>query len=185
MQFDVDVPEEIRSLWELREDAIVKYPAEVLRKIAAPVGKPNGSTRELVEHMKTQMTLARGIGLAAPQVGVSARVIIYRLLEENSPLRVILNPKIISKKGEQIGAEGCLSMPLLQGDVKRFDEIIVKGMDMLGRPFKRRASEMESRVIQHEIDHLDGVLFIDRAVEETLEWLMPEEDDEPTTGPQE
>jgi peptide deformylase len=148
----------------------------VLRQVAKPVEKPGAATRALVERMKSAMFEAFGVGLAAPQLGVSERVIIYKLPEEKEPLRVIVNPKIVSFKGEQVGPEGCLSIPLLQGDVKRANEIIVKGVDMLGRPLRRRASEFEARVIQHEVDHLDGILFIDRADVETLHWLV---DDDP------
>jgi peptide deformylase len=168
----VDVPEDIRELWNQREDPVVKVPSEVLRAVAKPVEKPTPETRTLVERMKAAMAQAHGVGLAAPQLGVSERVIIYHIPEEKEPLRVIVNPKIVSMKGEQVGPEGCLSMPLLQGDVKRANEVIVKGMDMLGRPFKRRAKEFEARVIQHEVDHLDGILFVDRADLDTLHWLV-------------
>lgn len=172
---EVDIPADVRKMWDERDDPVVKYPADVLREVARPIDKPNSSTRALVDKMKDAMFKAHGVGLAAPQMGVSERVIIYKLPEEKEPLRVIVNPKIISLKGEQIGPEGCLSIPTLQGDVKRANEVIVKGMDMIGRPFKRRASAFEARVIQHEVDHLDGILFIDRADIETLHWLEPEE----------
>jgi peptide deformylase len=173
---EVEIPDEIRKMWDERGDPVVKYPADVLREVAKPLVKPNASTRSLVDKMKAAMFEAHGVGLAAPQMGVSERVIIYKLPEEKEPLRVIVNPKIVSFKGEQIGPEGCLSIPTLQGDVNRANEVIVKGMDMLGRPFKRRATEFEARVIQHEVDHLDGILFIDRADLETLHWLQPDEE---------
>ncbi len=169
-QMDVDVPDEIRILWNERVDPVVKIPNKTLRQVAQLVPKPTAETRILVDKMKAAMAAARGVGLAAPQMGVSERVIIYKLPEENEPLRVVINPKIITMKGEQIGPEGCLSIPYLQGDVKRAKEVTVKGMDMLGRPFKRRATDFEARIIQHEVDHLDGILFIDRAIQETLEW---------------
>jgi peptide deformylase len=172
---EVDVPDDVRALWEQREDPIVKIPNEVLRQVAAPVGKPTPETRALVDRMKEAMTMTHGVGLAAPQMGVLERIFIYKVPEEKEPLRVVLNPKIVSMKGEQIGPEGCLSIPLLQGEVKRANEVIVKGMDMLGRPFKRRAKEFEARIIQHEIDHLDGILFTDRADLSTLHWLTEEE----------
>jgi peptide deformylase len=172
---EIEVPSDVRKMWDERGDPVVKYPAGVLREVAQPLVKPNASTRTLVDKMKAAMFEAHGVGLAAPQLGVSERVIIYKLPEEKEPLRVIVNPKIISFKGDQIGPEGCLSIPTLQGDVKRANEVIVKGMDMLGRPFKRRASAFEARVIQHEVDHLDGILFIDRAIPDTLDWLGPEE----------
>lgn len=173
---EIDIPADVQAMWDERGDPIVKYPDAVLREVASPVVKPTAATRSLVDKMKAAMFEACGVGLAAPQLGVSERIIIYKLPEENEPLRVIVNPKIISYKGEQVGPEGCLSIPTLQGDVKRANEVIVKGMDMIGRPFKRRASAFEARVIQHEVDHLDGILFIDRADTETLHWLEPEEE---------
>jgi peptide deformylase len=175
---ELEVPEDIRRRWEERGDPIVKYPAEVLRQTAKPVEKPTAATRELVERMKSAMIEARGVGLAAPQMGVSERVIIYQLPEEGAPLRVIINPRIISMKGEQVGPEGCLSIPMLQGDVRRAHEIVVRGIDMLGRPIRRRACEFEARVIQHEVDHLDGILFMDRAEAGTLYWHLPGESEE-------
>lgn len=175
MTVEVEVPDDIRKLWDQREDGIVKIPHGTLRQVAKPIEKPNQATRELVERMKKAMFTAKGVGLAAPQLGVSERVIIYKLPEDKEPLRVIVNPKIVSMKGEQIGPEGCLSIPFLHGDVKRAHEVIVKGMDMLGRPFKRRATELEARVIQHELDHLDGILFVDRADPKTLQWLVTED----------
>jgi peptide deformylase len=176
---EVQIPEDVRAAWEQRADPVVKIPNDVLRQVARPIEKPGAATRALVEKMKAAMFEAHGVGLAAPQMGVSERVIIYKLPEEKEPLRVIVNPKIVSMKGEQVGPEGCLSIPLLQGDVKRANEIIVKGVDMLGRPFRRRATEFEARVIQHEVDHLDGILFIDRADLDTLHWLVEEDPDVP------
>ena len=177
-RYDLEVPPEIQALWDEMGSPIVKYPDPILEKPARPVEKPNAETRDLVERMKEAMNDWRGIGLAAPQIGVSERVIIYRLPEEDEPLRVVVNPKIVSMKGEQIGPEGCLSIPRLQGEVKRANEVILKGLDLLGRPFRRRARELEARVIQHEIDHLDGILFIQRAEKETLHWLVDEEVEE-------
>ena len=171
---EIDIPPEIQAMWDERGDPVVKYPAEVLRQVARPLDRPTAATRTLVDKMKAAMFQAHGVGLAAPQMGVLERVIIYKLPEEKEPLRVIVNPKIISFKGEQLGPEGCLSIPTLQGDVKRANEVILKGMDMLGRPFKRRATAFEARVIQHEVDHLDGILFIDRVIGE-LEWIPPED----------
>lgn len=178
MAVELQLPTDILRLWEERGDPIVKYPHPVLRQTARPVPRPTPATRQLVERMKAAMFQAHGVGLAAPQLGVSERVIIYKLPEENEPLRVVINPKIVSRKGEQIGPEGCLSIPLLQGDVKRAQEVVVKGMDLNGRPFRRRATEFEARVVQHEVDHLDGILFIDRADLETLRWMVADEEEE-------
>ncbi len=177
-EFQLEIPPDIRALWDELDGPIVKYPDPVLERPSTAVVKPTAATRQLVDRMKQAMADWRGIGLAAPQIGVSERVIIYRLPEEDEPVRVVVNPKIVSLKGEQIGTEGCLSIPRLQGEVKRANEVIVKGMDLLGRPFRRRARELEARVIQHEIDHLDGILFFQRAERETLHWLVESELDE-------
>ncbi len=176
MAVEIEIPDDIIRRWEERTDPVVKYPAPVLRQVARPVDHPSPFIRDLVERMKAAMVEASGVGLAAPQMGAPVRLFIYRLPEDNQPWRVILNPRIISAKGEQVGPEGCLSLPYLQGDVKRANEVIVKGLDIMGRPFKRRASEFEARVIQHELDHLDGVLFIDRADPATVHWLSDEEE---------
>jgi peptide deformylase len=170
----VTVPELVAGLWEARYPDIVRLGHPALRVTARPVAKPTPETRRLVDRMKAAMQAEHGIGLAAPQVGVDERVIIYRLPEDNAPIHVMVNPRIVSAKGEQTGIEGCLSLPFLHGEVTRANEIIVKAMDMLGRPIKRRASELEARVIQHEMDHLDGILFIDRADPDTLHWDLPE-----------
>jgi peptide deformylase len=175
---EIEVPPEVRKLWEERRDPIVRIPDEVLRSPSRRCDLATPELRKLVDRMKAAMAEANGVGLAAPQLGVLQRVVIYKLPEEKEPLRVIVNPRIVSRKGEQIGPEGCLSIPLLQGDVKRANEVIVKGADMLGRPFKRRASEFEARVIQHELDHLDGILFVDRADPATLHWITPAEEAE-------
>ncbi len=174
---EVQVPEDIRRMWEERGDPVVKIPADCLRQIAQPVERPTRETRELVDRMKAAMAEANGIGLAAPQLGVLQRIVVVRTPEEDAPIHVFLNPKIVSAKGEQIGSEGCLSLPMLHGDVTRAREIVVKGLDMLGRPIRRRATDMEARVFQHEIDHLDGILFVDRADLDTLEWCVPNEEE--------
>lgn len=174
---DIVVPDEVRANWQARTDGIVRYGAPVLRAKAQPVGRPGRETRELVDRMKATMLASNGIGLAAPQVGVLLRVIVYRGAEDDAPIRSLINPRIVSAKGEQTGEEGCLSIPLLHGEVTRPNAIIVKALDLLGRPVTVRADELESRVIQHEIDHLDGILYIDRANPSTLEWSEPADPD--------
>ncbi len=153
---------------------IVKYGHPALRRPAKPVTVPTAETRKVVDLMIASMRADHGIGLAAPQVGVSQRIVIYQLPEEDAPLRVLLNPRIVSAKGEQVGEEGCLSLPFLHGEVTRAREVVVKAMDLSGRPIRRRAVDLEARVLQHEIDHLDGILFIDRADPESLHWAVPE-----------
>lgn len=176
---EVEIPEDIREKWAEYDDGIVQIPDPVLRQVAVPISKPDAEIRRLVDRMKIAMQGRGGVGLAAPQVGVSVRLFIYQMPEENAPIRVIVNPRIVSMKGEQTGPEGCLSIPLLQGDVTRANEVVVKGLDMLGRPIKRRAAEFEARIIQHEMDHLDGILFTDRADLSTLHWRDADEPEAP------
>jgi len=128
-----------------------------------------------MEEMLETMYAAPGIGLAAPQVGISKRLIVLDV--GDGPIRMA-NPKIVDKQGEQLGLEGCLSIPGLYGDVKRFDRIVVKGQDAQGRSFKVQAEGLLSRCFQHEIDHLDGRLFTDLALNLHEQKPKDDEDDE-------
>lgn len=168
-------PLELQEAWN-RIPAIVKLGHPVLRQVASPVTRVTAETRRLIEHMIATMRQARGLGLAAPQVGVSTRILVY---DAGEGLKVLINPKIQKMKGKQLDPpEGCLSIPGLTGQVERGQELHVKGFDERLRPVSLRATGLEARVIQHEIDHLDGILFIDRAVPETLEWSTGDDDDE-------
>ena len=172
-----DIPAELQEVW-LRHKDIVKLGNPILTQVAKPVTRPDSSTRQLVEHMTRTMREAHGLGLAAPQVGVSMRVLIYDAADGDG-LQIMINPRILEMKGEQLDPpEGCLSIPGLQGQVKRAQEVRVRAMDLRGRQFARRATGLEARVIQHEIDHLNGVLFIDRANPDTLEWVIGAGEDE-------
>ncbi|HLJ56858.1 MAG TPA: peptide deformylase [Chthonomonadaceae bacterium] len=177
----LDVPPELLEAWE-RHPAIVKYGDPVLRKPARPVTRFNAETTRLIKRMVQIMRDAKGLGLAAPQIGESTRIIIYDA-DEKDGLRVIVNPTILSRSGEQTEPkEGCLSIPGLQGVVKRANELKVRGYDERNRPVARRVKGLEARVIQHEIDHLDGILFIDRAEEGTLEWAFGDDDEDETAA---
>lgn len=146
---------------------------EVLRAKAREVDVFDASLSRLLDDMLETMYAAPGIGLAAPQVGISRRLIVLDV--GDGPIRMA-NPKIVEKQGEQVGLEGCLSIPGLYGDVRRFDKIVVKGQDAQGRPFKVQAEGLLSRCFQHEIDHLDGRLFTDLAL--NLHEQKPKEDEE-------
>jgi peptide deformylase len=179
---DLNVPPELLEAWN-RHPAIVKYGHTILRQVAKPVIRLN-EVRDLIQRMEAIMEEASGLGLAAPQVGVSTRVIMYRLPDEK--VRVLVNPKIISMRGEQLDPEeGCLSIPGLQGKVRRAKEIRVKGFDERNRPVSRRVTDLEARVIQHEVDHLDGILFIDRAEQGTLEWVFGGDNEDGNAAPRE
>lgn len=147
----------------------------VLRTKARPVEIFDSALTRLMDDMLETMYAAPGIGLAAPQIGVSKRIIVIDV--GDGPIRMC-NPKIVSHEGEEVGLEGCLSIPQLYGDVKRLAKIVVKGFDDLGRPMKIEAEGLLSRCFQHEIDHLDGRLFTDLALELHERKPQDEEDEE-------
>jgi len=144
-------------------------PAEspVLRQKAKHVRRFNESLRTLVADMLETMRAAGGIGLAAPQVGVSLRVAVIELPpddESGEPagLHVLCNPKIVKTGGEETDEEGCLSVPGYVGAVTRAATVTVKGFSGEGKPVRVKGEALLARVLQHELDHLDGILFIDR-----------------------
>jgi peptide deformylase len=146
---------------------------EVLRQKAAPIETITEEIRALVDEMGDIMYTAHGVGLAAPQVGKSLRLFVY---DAGNGLTPLINPEILQKKGEQYEPEeGCLSIPGLRGVVPRAKEIKVRAMDITGKTILFKAREFEARVIQHEYDHLDGILFTDVAKKGTLHMLTPEE----------
>ena len=159
-----------------RDDPIVKFDeavgANVLRQKSKPVLTVNEDVAALIGQMERIMRAANGVGLAAPQLGILQRIFVY---DSGDGFQAIINPKILQRKGEQVGVEGCLSIPGLQGDVLRANEVVVKGVDQFGKPVRIRGEGLTARVIQHENDHLDGVLFIDHADPATLHYVTAEE----------
>lgn len=141
---------------------IVKDPDPVLREEAKEVTKFNSNLQKLLKDMADTMYDAEGVGLAAPQIGISKRVIVVDVGDENGLVEMV-NPEIIEQDGEQLGPEGCLSIPNLNGDVLRSERIVVKGQNSSGLPFKIEATGYFARAFQHEIDHLNGILFTDLA----------------------
>jgi peptide deformylase len=141
---------------------IVKDPDPVLRERAVEVTKFNSNLHKLLTDMAETMYDAEGVGLAAPQVGISKRVIVVDVGDEHGLIEMV-NPEIVEREGEQLGPEGCLSIPNLNGDVRRAHRIKVKGFDRNGTPFEMEATDFLARAFQHEIDHLNGVLFTDIA----------------------
>lgn len=142
---------------------IVKDPDPVLREHAKPVPKITPNIHKLLDDMADTMYDAQGVGLAAPQIGILKRVIVMDCGEEFGGLIELINPEIISKEGEQLGPEGCLSIPGLQGDVRRALKCAVKGWDRNGNEIVVEGTDLLARCIQHEVDHLNGVLFTDVA----------------------
>jgi peptide deformylase len=152
----------------------------VLRRKAAKVVQIDDTIRALLEDMVETMLAAPGIGLAAPQVGESVRCLVAREEDEEGEQIIyqLVNPRLRARGGEQIGYEGCLSLPTLQGEVKRPLEIMVTGQGPHGEPVKIEAEGLLARCLLHEMDHLDGVLFCDRAEPGSLGWMIPDETEE-------
>ena len=149
---------------------IVTLPNPVLRKKAVKVSSFDDDFQELVNDMISLMREAPGVGLAAPQVAKLLRLVTveYGEEEENQPkkLYVVANPEIVKRSEEmENGIEGCLSVPGLIGDVDRHESIVIKGLNRFGKPVKINATGWLARIFQHEIDHLDGIIFTDRANE--------------------
>jgi peptide deformylase len=154
---------------------IVTLPDSLLRLKARKVSVVDDEVRRLIDDMIETMRIAPGVGLAAPQVGDSRRVIVVEYAEppeqEGEPARppklyALINPEIVRHSQELVtGVEGCLSVPGLIGQVERFDTVTVKGQNRQGQSVRIKATGWLARILQHEIDHLDGTLFIDRASE--------------------
>ncbi len=143
---------------------IVKYPDPVLSQPGEPVTEFNDELRKLVADMFETMYSAQGIGLAAPQVGISKRltVIDLSLGKEPKDKLVLINPEVISSEGKLYEEEGCLSFPEIREKVVRAAKVRIRAQDEHGKWFEMDGEELLSRAFQHEIDHLDGVLFIFR-----------------------
>ncbi len=142
---------------------IVIYPHDVLAAKASPVREVDAQVRQLVDDMIATMYDAPGVGLAAPQVGVLQRVTVIDVSarDEDGRLFVFINPEIIHREGKIVWEEGCLSIPGIYEKVERSAKIAVRALDEEGRPFEVEADELFAVAIQHEIDHLDGVVFLD------------------------
>jgi len=141
---------------------IVKEPAEVLRKKAKPVTKINAAVRKLLDDMTETMYAAPGVGLAAPQVGISKRIIVVDPQDGKGQLYQLINPEITRAEGWVQGTEGCLSIPGMVGDVWRYEKVQVVALDRTGKKVWIDAEGWLARIFQHEIDHLDGILYTDK-----------------------
>ncbi|MEG9432137.1 peptide deformylase [Terriglobus sp. ADX1] len=143
---------------------IVKYPEPVLQKKAEPVTEFNADLKKLADDMFESMYAAEGIGLAAPQIGISKRMYVVDLSVGKNPVErlVLINPEIIEKEGKQTEEEGCLSLPDIRDKVNRHFRVRMRAQDVDGKWFEIDGEELLSRAFQHELDHLDGILFIDR-----------------------
>ena len=148
---------------------IVTLPASILRRKARKVTDFGPPLQNLIDEMVETMRLAPGVGLAAPQVDIPQRVIVVEFGDEDDPevprkLYTLVNPEITrASKDAVMGTEGCLSIPGVAGEVERAEAVTVKAFNRRGQPVKIKAAGWLARIFQHEIDHLDGVLFVDRA----------------------
>ncbi len=142
---------------------ILTYPDPILKKKAVPVTVINDATRELVRDMAETMYDAQGVGLAAPQIGVSQRVIVIDVSQrdERPELIVCINPVFVHTEGESYEEEGCLSVPKYAANVHRHASVVVKALNLDGEEVSYKAEGLLSIAFQHEIDHLDGILFVD------------------------
>ncbi|MBN1932451.1 MAG: peptide deformylase [Desulfobacterales bacterium] len=144
---------------------VITYPDKILRKPAKLIQDIDGGIQDLINDMAETMYAAPGVGLAAIQVGIDKSLLIYdlRSKEEKRSLQVLINPSIIASEGTFISEdEGCLSVPDFRANVKRAATILVEGVDRKGNPLRIEADGFLAVVLQHEIDHLSGKLFIDR-----------------------
>lgn len=140
---------------------ILTHPDPVLREKAHPVKKITPNILRLLDNLADTMYDAPGVGLAAPQIGVLKRVIV---VDVGEGLLELINPEIIAARGRDVGPEGCLSVPGVQGEVPRAAFVAVRGLDRHGQQREIQGEGLLARALQHEIDHLDGVLFIDKVV---------------------
>jgi peptide deformylase len=139
----------------------------------------DAEVHELVEQMVATMCENEGVGLAAPQVGSLSRVIVARPdTEEDTEIFRLINPRIIAAEGSQEGMEGCLSLPSLRGEVERSAQVAVQAMTPEGENITIEATGLLARVFEHEIDHINSVLFVDRTAGDTLCWLIPDPETE-------
>ncbi len=143
---------------------ITKYGDHVLRQSAAPVGELTPEIAQLIDDMVATMYAAPGIGLAAPQVGVPLRLFVVDLSvgHRADDLKVVINPQFVDREGTQLEEEGCLSLPGFTATVLRPARAVVSGLDRSGTPLTIEGQGLLARALQHEMDHLDGTLFVDR-----------------------
>jgi len=150
---------------------MVAYPAPVLRQKAKRVANIDGAIARLIDDMVDTMHDAGGVGLAAPQVGIPLRIAVIELPGEETETIVLVNPKIVKRSGERQVEEGCLSVPGYRGEIQRSEKVTAKGLDRSGREIRIKGEELLAQALEHEIDHLNGTLYIDHL--ESIDKLTP------------
>ncbi len=153
---------------------IYRFPDPVLKQKSKRVRNIDGSIQKLIGNMIETMHSAEGVGLAAPQVGTPLRVIVIGIPGEEEI--ALINPEIVRSKGERLIIEGCLSVPGYVGEIKRAESVTVKGLDPNGKEMRIKADELLAQALEHEIDHINGVLYIDHLDSvDKLRKIEPEE----------
>ena len=159
---------------------IVKIGDDTLRKICRPQAKFDHRLAVLLKDMADTMYKAEGVGLAAPQVGILRRVVVIDVTEDHSGLKEMVNPEILERSGSQTGREGCRSVPERQGIVTRPMKVKVRYQDRHGKLMELETEGFEARAVCHELDHLDGVLYVDvmdrELTEEEIQGKVPEDE---------
>ena len=141
---------------------IKTYPDPVLKKKAEPLTQFSSEEQKFFEDMIETMYTADGVGLAAPQVGISKRILIASPTMTQGEEYVFVNPEILEARGRELGMEGCLSLPGISGEIPRAKIIRFRALDRQGKPIEMEVKDFFARIIQHELDHLNGILLIDR-----------------------
>lgn len=147
----------------MADTKIRKYGSDVLRQVAEPVEEITDEIRQLANKMLRAMYDSEGVGLAAPQIGISKRIIVLDVdpYDPDCEPIALINPEIVERTGKEDSEEGCLSVPDVRGEVKRSENVTVEALDLDGNMVRIEATDLLARAIQHEIDHLNGVLFVD------------------------
>ena len=148
---------------------------EILKKVSKPIEVIDEKIKQLAEDMMETMHKYDGLGLAGPQIGVLKRIVVIDLYEDGTQF-VLINPVIVKQKGEQIVDEGCLSFPEQFGKVRRPKEVTVEALDLDGNKVTLKGKDLLARALCHDIDHLDGHLFVEKVIPGTLETIVPEKD---------
>jgi len=153
---------------------IRSYPDPQLTEKSVAVDTSKGIDQTFIRDLIDTMYTDDGVGIAAPQVGIKQRIIVVCPEARRGKEKVYLNPEIVSASGSERGIEGCLSVPGITAEVERAARVVVKAEDIEGHPIEIKASGLEARIFQHEIDHLDGILFVDRLGLSERQDILPE-----------
>ena len=163
----------INDVLNLKED-ILEDGDEILRKKSREVESIDDKIREILDDMVEILHKYNGVGLAGPQIGILKRIIVIDLYDDEGPMKLI-NPAIVKEKGKQEVEEGCLSFPNQFGKIVRPEKIEVEALNEKGKKVKIEGEGLLAQALAHEIDHLDGVLFVDKIIPGTLEYITPDE----------